>query len=526
MIIYIFLLVTLVMFYLILVGVYLTLKSQKALQNLQQSAYDNKRYYRYIKGHYKVTFGVNELAPLIGMVIIFKYHLIFSGYIVATYFMYYNLRFLNIANSRYVSKIKLKVTKRVKRQISLYIFIELVLFIIFMKWGIIFSFVMLTYLVYPTIIIVNLILKPVEKRIKLHYQGQAEKKIALMSNLSVIGITGSFGKTSIKNIVGTVLDEFERTLITPESYNTPMGLTLTINDELNFYHQNFVAEMGAYYQGEINELCNLVHPTIGIVSSVGKQHLETFKTLETITKTKMELIEALPSNGLGILNMDNEYIMSYKIKNNVKIWYYSLNNPKADIYANNINYYLGYMTFDVVYGGKTYMVQTKLLGQHNVENILAAMLVLIYKSIAIEDIITVIKQLKPVTHRLEYKYINEELSILDDAFNSNPTGINEAINILHSYKDKKRIIITPGLIDLGEYTHEFHQNLGKIMQDKCDEVFIVGKLNRKDLLMNIDETSTYVHVEDDFITAYNKAIAISGEKVILIANDLPDKFNE
>src|SRR5690606_33871908 len=119
---------------------------------------------------------------------------------------------------------------------------------------------------------------------------KAQKKIETMENLHVIGITGSFGKTSTKFITGTILKEKYRVLNTPESYNTPMGLSTIINNELSDKHQVFIAEMGARNIGDIRELVELTKPKIGVITSIGPTHLETFKNLDNIMKTKYELI--------------------------------------------------------------------------------------------------------------------------------------------------------------------------------------------------------------------------------------------
>ncbi len=525
---------TMIFFNVLLMGLYFYLKSQKALHVLQQSGYDNKRLWRYMKSHYKFVYGINELLPLVGILIMSQSLLL--GLVLNAVFLYYNIRFFNIANTRYVAKLGLNVTDRVKRLIGSYAVVNLIIFglmVLGFKINNIIEFYLIlaimTYIIYVVLMIANLINQPVEAQVRQKFQNMAKAKLAKHSELFVIGITGSYGKTSIKNIVGNVLGEIEPTLITPESYNTPNGLTITVNNFLNPFHKNFVAEMGAYYEGEINELVELVSPKIGIVSSVGPQHLETFKTMETIQRTKLELIEGLPSDGLGILNYDNKYIREYEIKNNVEVKYYSLENEEADLYGYDVRYLDGMMAFKVKLDGEVYEIETKLLGIHSVQNIMAALLVAQYKNIEMKTVIAAIKKLKPVKNRLEYKYVNSKLSIIDDAFNSNPEGIREAIKILGNYENKKRILITPGLIDLGSKTEEIHNELGAYLTDFVDEVYIVGKLNRDALVAGITSTDfdqNKVFECDNFIDAYEIATAQDAEKVVLIANDLPDKFND
>lgn len=528
MILYIFILSTVLAFILILMISYGLGKTKRSLQILQQSGYDNKRFIKYFKTDFNDVFSLNELSLIVCLLILMKFNF-YLGAFLFFFFIYYNQKFSFIRQSRFIKKKSLNYTSRVKRLIFTLIIINLVIFIIINS---LFQSIITTLFIYLVLIInvtyINVLVANYlnlfnEKRIKNGFIKSAKTKLEKNSDTLVVGITGSYGKTSIKNIVGNVLNEVEPTLITPESFNTPMGLTITINNYLNPFHKNFIAEMGAYYKGEINELCQIVNPSIAIVSSVGPQHLETFKTIETITNTKMELVEYLNSDGLAILNFDNKYIREYKIKNDVKVWYYSLENKNADIYAFDIINVNEIQIFKVLFENKTYEVKTRLLGRHNVENILAALLVCIYKNIDIKVALDSISKLSPIKHRLEFKYVNEKLSILDDAFNSNPNGIKEAINILSSFENKKRIIITPGLIDLGSVSDEVHFEVGKLISEKLDEVYIVGSLNKEMLLKGIDNKIKVVCV-DNFIDAYNKTISNDEQKVVLIANDLPDKF--
>lgn len=529
-----FLISTMIFLNVLLMGLYFYLKSHKAIHVLQQSGYDNKRLWRYMKSHYKFVYGINELLPLIGILIMS--HNLLVGLLLNAVFLYYNTRLFNVANTRYIAKLGLNVTDRVKRLITSFTIISIImlgLLSLTITINNILEFYLnlaiMTYVIYLILMLANAINQPIEAKVRQKYQNMARTKLAKHRDLFVIGITGSYGKTSIKNIVGNVLGEIEPTLITPESYNTPNGLTITVNNFLNPFHKNFVAEMGAYYEGEIRELAELVNPKIGIVSSVGPQHLETFKTMETIQKTKLELIESLPEDGLGILNYDNEYIRNYQIQNNVSVKYYSLENQNADLYGYDVKYLDGMMNFKVKMNDEVYEIETKLLGIHSVQNIMAAILVAEYKNIDMKTVITAIKKLRPVKNRLEYKYVNSKLSIIDDAFNSNPEGIREAIKILGNYENKKRILITPGLIDLGSKTEEIHNELGAYLTQYVDEVYIVGKLNREAIIKGIKTTDfdqNNVYECDNFIDAYDVATNQDVEKVVLIANDLPDKFND
>ena len=194
--------------------------------------------------------------------------------------------------------------------------------------------------------------------------------IFLFKDLIIIGVTGSYGKTSTKNYLYRILSEKYNTLITPGNFNTLLGVVRTIREQLQPMHQVFIVEMGAKQPGDIKEICDLVHPTIGIVTSVGEMHLETFKTKENIQKTKFELIRSLPSDGLGVINADSQGIATYKdIPTNCPIVRYGIKAPEVDYRAADIRYTASGSEFAVVHGGERTEMHTSLMGECNVLNI-------------------------------------------------------------------------------------------------------------------------------------------------------------
>lgn len=523
---------------------YFYFKTSKALLVFQQGAYSNIRMWHYIKDNYKYTYGINELCLLLApIILLIKPNWAVLSLVIMAFFSYYNLRFYNLNAKRYDQKLKLNITSRVKRLIVTFNLIILLIIgvVVSISYHYGYDFltlnfylyvymivIIITYLVFFLVMVANLINAPMEKMIKNHYKKLAHQKIMNNPQLNVIGITGSFGKTSTKNVVGTILGVKNPTLISPASYNTPMGLTMTIDKELSNLYRYFVAEMGAYKPGEIKELVDLVNPKYGIVTSVGHQHLETFKTIDNVLVTKMELIENLPHDGVGIINYDNEYIRNYKVKNPVKILTYSLTDPSCDIYGYDINYLEQGMSFKFKLHELTYSCTTRLLGQYNIENILAGILLADYLGYAMSDIQKGISRLMPVKNRLELKRIDKHSIMIDDAFNANEIGIKESIKILGQYHNKRRILITPGLIDLGNKTHEIHIDLGAYLTNYVDDVYIVGNANYDDIMQGISQTDfdlNHVYNTDNFLDAYHQALSKNDDKVILVANDLPDKFN-
>ena len=379
---------------------------------------------------------------------------------------------------------------------------------------------------YIFILLINIINTPIEKIIQLKYYNMAKAKLELNPNLKVIGITGSYGKTSTKYIVGTILSQKYNTLITPESYNTTMGVVRTINEKLDNTHQVFVCEMGAKNIGDIKEICDLVKPKYGILTAVGPQHLETFKTIENVRKTKMELIHSIPKDGKSFVNFEDENIRQIKFENsNIKFGL----NEECDYYATDININEFGSNFNInMKNNKIINVRTKLLGIHNIINIVGAVAICDELGLSEEEIIAGIRFLKPVTHRLELKRNANGSIIIDDAYNSNVKGAKMALDVLKNFKNKKRILITPGIVDLGEKVEEYNRNLGKQAAEACDYIILVGEKQAKPILDGILEkeyNKEDVYIAKDLKDAISKMNAIINENtVVLFENDLPDNY--
>ncbi|WOO86848.1 UDP-N-acetylmuramoyl-tripeptide--D-alanyl-D-alanine ligase [Mollicutes bacterium LVI A0039] len=508
---------------------YFVMRVQKELQNIQQSAYTNSRYRSHIRENALRYFALNEVI-LLPTILLYQNHK-FIMILIMFIFTYYNMRFFTISETRFDTKLKLNITARVKRQIvTLTVLIALSsIGLVYLGLPILHCIILITYLMPVYIMIVITINNPIEASIRNKFKRMATTKLKAQSGLFVIGITGSYGKTSIKNIIGDVVSEFEPELRTPASFNTPNGLSITINNYLKVLHKVFIAEMGAYLPGEIKELAVMTNPDIAIVSSIGPQHLETFKTIERVQSTKMELVEHVKPKGIAILNYDNQYIRDYQIKrDDVTVYSYGMDSTEYDMYGKDIEYGFGKMSFTVVdnINNCEYVVTTKLLGKHNLYNIMAAILVCIVRGYDMDKVIGAIAKVKPIEHRLEFKKINNETLIIDDAFNANVEGVKEAVNILSKYEDYTRILITPGVIDLGAKGFELNQEVAKTFEGKLDVMYMVGSYNEPSYSSIISTSATIdYHKVDNFLEAYAQANAITGKKIILICNDLPDKFN-
>ena len=425
-------------------------------------------------------------------------------------------------------KIKLNFTKRIMRMCITLFIIYTLLILMFRNTSYIYLlFGILASLNNFVIEIVNIINKPVEKLVYLHFYNMAKHKIQDMPRMNVIGVTGSYGKTSSKNILADILKVKYDTLPTPQNYNTPYGLMLTINNKMDKFTEYFIAEMGACEVGQIKELCDFVKPKYGILTRIGVAHLDSFKTEENIQKTKFELIESLPSDGIGILNKDDPKQTSYKIKNNCKIVWIGIDSD-ADYKAYDIKYTHKGMSFKVKIDNKEYKFESILIGRANIYNILAGIALAHQLKMNIEDIERGVRGIKPTEHRLQMKKLGK-LNIIDDAYNSNPVGSKMAIEAL-SLMPGQKVIVTPGMIELKDQEYKLNYEFGLQMSKVCDKIILVGHKQTKpiqDALKESKYKESNIYITDNVKEAFNIISKECKEDAyVLLENDLPDIFNE
>lgn len=428
------------------------------------------------------------------------------------------------------AKIKFKITNRVKRMFITEIILIFLLFIIKNNENLIFIKLCILNIFSPVIaLIANLLNKPIEYLVKKYYINQAKKILKNMPNLIVIGITGSYGKTSVKNFLAKTLSSKYEVLITPKNYNTTMGVVKTIRENLKPIHQIFVCEMGATKIGDIKEICDIVNPKIGIITSIGPQHLESFKTIDNIIKTKFELANSVIENGGTIfLNNNNNYIAEQKIEENVVT--YGIDNKNLNYNSYNLKSSSEGLSFSLLdrNSNKEIEFKTKLIGKHNVVNLTGAIGIANYLGIPLEKIVHSVKEIKSVEHRLQL-ISHGNCTIIDDSYNSNPVSSKSAIDTLAEFKGKK-IVITPGLIELGKDEERYNFEFGKYMTNTCDYIFLVGEKHSKPVLDGI--LANHFKKENIFIVnTPNKAIQmirqmnIKDNVNVLLENDLPDNYN-
>lgn len=398
-----------------------------------------------------------------------------------------------------------------------------------------FFIVLLGLALEPLIIyLANIINTPIEKLLSMRFINDAKKMINDSKTLNVIGVTGSYGKTSVKNYLHHLLSLEYDALKTPDSFNTTLGVTRAIRENLNATHKFFIAEMGARRRGDISEICSIVNPKFCIISSIGPQHLDTFKNIENIARTKFELADAVIKNdGFCFVCGDNKYIKekinTHPYKDYKKLFTYGL-NPENDYYAKDIKIEEGITKWTMVdkINKNEFELETHLLGNHNVQNLVGVIALCLNNNLLTKDqIFERVKTIHPVPHRLEMKKFGNDI-LIDDAFNSNPDGAMAALNVLSTFKDYEKILITPGMVELGDSEEEENIKFGENASKICNIILLVGKkqaevLSKKiNLNDNLHEVKTFDKVEQAI--AYASSYTSSGPKVILIENDLPDNY--
>jgi UDP-N-acetylmuramoyl-tripeptide--D-alanyl-D-alanine ligase len=395
-------------------------------------------------------------------------------------------------------------------------------------FGFVIADMMIPFLVYAA----AWIMKPVESQIQRGFKKQARRKIASMPGLKVIAITGSYGKTSTKFMLATLLKERFSVCFTPGSYNTPMGICKVINNDLEAHHQILILEMGARYEGNIKELCEIARPHISVITNVGVAHMESFGSAEAVAREKSTLARELVKDGLLVLNGDDPVVASMaELRNDVKTVF---TGDKGSVQAEEISYGTEGTSFKMIWvdGDKkeSIQVQTKLLGKHNVDNLLLAAAVARELGIRSGTVALAASTIEPVEHRLELKQRNG-IYIIDDAFNSNPVGAKNAVEILAGFTSGRRIIVTPGMIELGELQEEANREFGRdIGKANLDMIYLVGKEQTRPILNGIKETADSddnIHVVSSLFEANDHLQkSMKPGDVILYENDLPDSFNE
>ena len=376
----------------------------------------------------------------------------------------------------------------------------------------------------------DVVMTPVQAFINGRFKAKATRKLADVDPL-VIGVTGSFGKTSTKFAIAALLDDPSVVLATPGSFNTPLGLTRAINEHLTERHRFFVAEMGAYGEGEIAELVALVRPKIGVLTAIGPAHLDRFGSMDAIRRGKYEIVRDLPADGTAVMNVDDPEVRALADgTGHVPVVRYGIDpSGRPDVTASDIEVTGAGTSFTIVHEatGAAVPVTTKLLGRHAIGHVLAGAAVATTVGVRFDELAARIERLEPVEHRLQLIQGAGGITVIDDAFNSNPEGAAAALEVLSSIPGRRKVVVTPGIIELGPLQVEANERFGEHAAAVADAVIFVAKLNRDALVTGARRAGGKAEVITvdtlDEATAKLPQLVAPGD-VVLFENDLPDQF--
>ncbi|MEA4920508.1 MAG: UDP-N-acetylmuramoyl-tripeptide--D-alanyl-D-alanine ligase [Clostridiaceae bacterium] len=366
---------------------------------------------------------------------------------------------------------------------------------------------------------------PIEKAIAGWYVNDAKRLLRENEALTVIGITGSYGKTSTKYFLKELLSVQYNVYMTPGNYNTTLGVTRAIREGLKPVHDIFLCEMGARHVGDISELCRFVEPDIGIVTSIGPQHLETFGSFDNIISEKLELYRATKEKGGAFLNMDSPAIAAQSYEGNITLYGTGLG---CDYRGSDIKIGPFGSEFTITGpDGQGMVFKTKLLGRANVQNIIGAVAVANKLDIPMAELIPAVRSLESVPHRLCLICGGADTWYIDDAYNSNPEGSKVALETLSMCEGMTRIMVTPGMVELGELESRLNYEMGTYAASCCDYAVLVDKKRGADIKSGLIEggfPEEKIFFTDSLEKGLNYTKSIAGSKMILLLNDLPDHY--
>lgn len=348
---------------------------------------------------------------------------------------------------------------------------------------------------------------------------EAAKKREQFKDLTVIGITGSYGKTSTKEILSAILEDKFKVLKTKEHQNSEMGISRCVLNDLNHEHEIFICEMGAYKKGGIKLLCDIVKPKIGVVTGVNEQHLATFGNMDNLLSAEGggELIDSLPQDGLAVFNGNNRYCLDLSEKTNI-----AKRITNQNIFAEDIKTEKEFVDFKVKTNGASADFRVNLLGGYWTENILMAVLIAKELGMSLEEIARSCLKIKPFAGAMKLIKNPAGLNIIDATYSANPNSVISHLEYLKNWSGKK-IIIMPCLIELGEASEEIHRKIGEKIKESCDLAIIITEECIKSVKEKAGEEKIIFSEKPEDI--YEKIKNFSGpEDVILLESRLPKEL--
>ncbi|MDX9755372.1 MAG: UDP-N-acetylmuramoyl-tripeptide--D-alanyl-D-alanine ligase [bacterium] len=380
-----------------------------------------------------------------------------------------------------------------------------------------------------TLVLSNLVLSPFEARVQRNFLEEA-KQILHQVRPRIIGITGSYGKTSIKHILDHILNTTAPTLSTPGSVNTQMGITRIIRERLKKDHAYFIVEMGAYGIGSIRRLCELTPPQAALVTAVGIAHYERFKTQEAVAEAKSELVQALPVDGLAVLNGDDPHCRAMAAKTQSHCLFYGRNPEAGELHCRLLADRLTAegMECQMVFQEKEYTFLLPLYGNHQALNAAGAFLLACALGVPPITAIAALRHVPGINHRLVVQKDPQGITTIDDAYNSNPVGFQNALEVLEVLPGNKKILVTPGMVELGQRQEAEHAKLAPLAARACTDIYLIAAHRIpgfKEALLREGFAADRLR---EFPTLREARAVLQQEiqpgDVLLFENDLPDLY--
>lgn len=413
---------------------------------------------------------------------------------------------------------KLVYTKRVIRLMLLILFnIVFVSFLLINFFGVLFALNTVVFLVLIIIDFSVLLIMPLEKKLQKKFIKSAQTKLNKVSP-SIVAITGSYGKTSTKVYVKELIGRNKNVCASAASFNNLMGLSKAVNETLMSNTEIFVAEMGTYGKGEIAKLCSLVKPEVAVITAIGPMHLERMKSLENILEAKKEIMRDAK---VVVVNISDPLLKGLPNSENKKFITVSEKGEPADVMISRINN----EEIEVKYKDET--LQTKVKSTIHLSNLGCAIAVALYYEIPLKDIVSRIVNVVDPSHRRTIEVAPSGVIIIDDTFNLNPKGALADLDLLTKTLGNKKILVTPGMVELGKEQFIENKKFIKNASDSCDVLLFVGYTNKKACKAALEESDSDIEV--NYLSTREEAVSWIRENakkddVVLYANDLPKHY--
>ncbi len=521
--------------------------SSRFLHYFQQEEYDNVRFLAWwlrsasIEKRATLTSLVFALALALSEESAGITTLPFPRVLLLSVVLALSIAYTGMSNDRQTVKKALVMTSRAKRILIGALIIQASIFIVvacafrYTPWSPYYLLSLtllipfLLFIIPITLTGANLCLSPLESSVQKKYLQEAQ---AILSRVKpeIIGITGSYGKTSFKHILSHILASHAPTLATPGSINTLMGITRIIRERLRNEHAYFLVEMGAYGIGSIQRLCGLTPPKTAIVTAIGIAHMERFKTIEAVLHAKSELPKSLPKEGMAILNGDDLNLRRMASQLDCQVRFYGCDPNKGSLDCRLLqseNTEDG-VQCSVDYQGKTYTFSIPIYGRHQALNATGAFLTAMSMGVAPITAIAALQTMPPITHRLVVQRSENGITTIDDAYNSNPAGFECALELLKSLRGNRKILITPGMVELGEKAEEAYRQIAPIAATACDLILLVAAHRMHSFRQSLLDQGFSSEKIREFATLREAQqwlnLDIRSGDVILYENDLPDLY--